>query len=84
MNKSSPQIIKKNGKMILLVFWTGGTYYYDAVAGGRTGNTFSFETYQDPWQTSSATSRRPTIYATYTASGGGGEVPITSDIIMFD
>lgn len=63
---------------------TTGTIAYDSTTGfyhNTNGVTYSANT--DPLSTSGSTGRLYSIYATYTASGGGAP-SITSDLIIFE
>ena len=57
-----------SGTVYHFAFWGAGsvTYYYDAVAGGRTSALLTFENWPDPASLDSTTVRQPSIYATYT------------------
>ena len=61
------------------------TYYFDTLASsGRFTATATYPTWPNPATFSTSSSNR-SIYATYTASGGGSpSTAITSDLILFE
>lgn len=67
---------------------TSANYRGDTVAGYMRliDSTNSYATPQDPTSpsTNTGTSGRLSIYATYTASAGGGSTPVSDDVIIFE
>lgn len=60
------------------------SYYYDTVASANriSAGGLSYPTWPDPGSVISS-ARKISIYATYTASGGGGSTPSTDDGIIW-